>query len=391
MRGQDKIKIGIIASTTGSNSKAGKGMLESAKYMIDRKCGWLEKKGLSIELVSKDDSSDPFSALSKAQELVDEDCIAIIGPTDSLSLSEILKSGVCENIPVFSTIASASFLSKSGADNFFRFTTPDFIRAEILVRYVRRLYPSSIVYVAALEGSEFSYGQQLKKDVINALEKYNIKWTSFDYVGDGSGFKVPANSEPIIACGPSASVVSLARKSRLERVRSQFFVFGSNSNLLDDSLVNTIVVCDLDREDANPIARDEIDHFSAKYSETSDPDLSTMNAISTLCNVLSENSNSIASAELPLKRFQLLNILKSGVHKALLGQISFSESGEMAGYENISVLRVAKQKSKYMFFPVYREERALLQDNGWWKDKIILILTIVGSIASIASLIYIFV
>jgi ABC-type branched-subunit amino acid transport system substrate-binding protein len=391
MKGKEHVKIGIIASTTGQNFKAGKGMLDSARYMIERKYGWLEKKGILVELVVKDDNSDPLTALNRAQELVNEDCIAILGPTDSLSLREILISGICENIPVFSTIASATFLSKLGVDNFFRFTTPDFIRAEILVRYVRRLYPLVPVFIGALEGTEHSYGQQLKKDVINALEKYNMKWTSFDFVNDGSGFKSPVSNEPVIACGPSASIKVLASQMRIEKVRSQFFAFGSNSNLLDESLVNAIVVCDLDREDANPIARDEIDHFSAKYAETSDPDLSTMNAISTLCNVLAENSESITSAELPLKRFQLLNLLKSGVHKALLGQISFSESGEMAGYENISVLKVSKFKSKYMFCPVEREERPLLQENDWWKNKVIQAIGIIGSTCSIISLIVWFV
>lgn len=384
---QKEIKIGIITSITGCNSKAGKGMLDSANYMVDRRRGWLEKKGLSIELITKDDNSDSICSLSKAQELVNEDCVAILGPTDCSSLYEILKSGICENIPVFSTLASASFLSRNGAANFFRFTTPDFIRAEILVRYVRRLYPSSLVFVGSMAGAEFSYGQQLKKDVISALEKYNMKWSSFDYVNDGSGFKMPAKNEPIIACGPSASVVSLAISLRKKRIKSQFFTFGSNTNLLNDSLVNTIVVCDLDREDANPIARDEMDHFSAKYSETSDPDLSTMNAIYTLCNVLADNSNAIASPELPLKRFQLLNILKSGAHKALLGQISFSDNGEMAGHENISVLRVDKQKNKYTFSQVEREERALLHDHGWWKNITAQAIGIIGSIASIVALI----
>ena len=391
MSGNKRIKIGIIASLTGRNSKAGKGMLDSASYMIEKKCGKLEKKGISIELVVKDDSSDSSSSVSKAKELVEEDCLAIFGPTDSHTFRKILNSGVCENIPVFSTIASATYLSKLEVENFFRFTTPDFIRAEILVRSVRRLYPNSLVHVGALEGAELSYGQQLKKDVINALEKYNIKWVSFDYDGDGDGgnFKEQSNDEPIIACGPSASIVSLALKVREKYKRSQFFAFGSNTNLLHDSLIHTIVVCDLDREDTNPIARDEIDHFSAQYSENSDPDLSTMNAISTLCNVLAENSKTIASSELPSARFNLLNILKTGAHKALIGQVSFTESGEMAGYENILLMRVAKKKGKYMFSPLDREEKALLQDKRWWKDKAKKVLTIVGSIASIMALMWV--
>lgn len=246
------------------------------------------------------------------------------------------------------------------------------------------------MYVGSQEGSEFAYGQQLRNDVINALEKYKMKWTSFDFGTDHATVGIPNQTDPIVACGTSASVACLARKFREEKIRSQFFAFGSNSNLLEDSLVNTIVVCDLDREDANPIARDEIDHFSAKYSETSDPDLSTMNAVSTLCNVLTHNTETIASSELPQQRFQLLNILKSGAHQALLGQISFSESGEMAGYENISVLKVFKKKRGYMFRPVKREEKPLLQNHNWWKDKALLILTIVGSVASTASLVYIF-
>ncbi|MDO6746527.1 ABC transporter substrate-binding protein [Gilvimarinus sp. 1_MG-2023] len=390
MKKKLQVKIGIIASKSGANAKAGRGMLDSAQYMIDRKAGWLEKKGIFLELVVKDDSSLASTAVEKAKELVAEDCLVIIGPTDSLAMREILESEVCSNIAVFSTISSATFLSNNGHKNFFRFTTPDSIRAEILVRYVKRIYPGSLVYVAAQEGHELSYGQQLKKDVINSLEKYSVKWTHFDFNNDSEPKGMPSENEPTIACGPSASVKELAKIYRDRGIRSQFFAFGSNTNLLDDVLINTIVVCDLDREDVNPIARDEIDHFQAIFRDTADPDLSTMNAVVTFCNVLYENQDSVLVPELPARRYQLLNTLNSGVHKALLGSISFSDTGEMAGYENISVLKVSKLKGKYYFSQIDREEKPLLQDSKWWKNNMVLAISIIGSIASIGSLVYAF-
>jgi hypothetical protein len=274
------------------------------------------------------------------------------------------------------------------ADNFFRFTTPDFVRAEILVRHVRRLYPSQAPFVFTLSGSDKSYGRQLRNDVVEALGKYGMYWTEGEFSHTDMNIDLPTGNEPVILCAPSSAVVAFAKCARQAGVRSQFFVFGSNTNLLHEDLLGSVTVCDLDRDDSNLIAREEIEHFLHDNPDSQDPDLSTMNAITVVCRILEAHADSFASSETPAQRFRLLNELSSSTLEGLFGNISFSDSGEMAGHENISVLSVSRGKCGLLFEPLSRSQKPVLSENRRLKRVALTTLTVVGSVASAVSLAY---
>lgn len=382
-----KVRFGVIASLSGINKKTGKGYIKSAEYVIERRIVEFKKLGYELELVVKDDKNDSRVVEELAIDLLKQDCIAILCPTDTESTYQILKSEKVNDIPLICSFSTASFLSTQGKTNFFRFTTPDSIRAEILVRYVKKLYPGKFVYTYALVDSEYSYSQQLSHNVIESLDKYAIKWARFSFNKELEEIELPEKGSPVVICSPSYFAVKLTKKLRNTGFNNQIFTFGSNSNLLQRKLEGCIIVCDLDREDSNPIAREELDYFNKLYKDQHDPSISTINAMHSILNSLKEISTSEDDIEVPQLRFLLKNHLRSKTSNGLFGPVSFSNEGEMAGHEHISVMRVSINKRKILFLPVNMDEKAYYYKNislGKWP---ILILYILGSIASIVSLI----
>ena len=382
-----KIRFGVIASLSGTNKKIGDGYVKSAEYVIERRLVEFKKLGYDLELIAKDDKNNSNIVEELAIDLVKQDCIAILCPTDTESTFQILKSDKIDNIPLICSFSTATFLSEQGNTNFFRFTTPDSIRAEILVRYVRKLYPDSFVYTYALEDSEYSYSQQLSHNIIESLEKYAIKWVVFSFNREIEEVEYPEKGSPIIICSPSYHAVKLTQTLRKFGFNNQIFTFGSNSNLLQRELEGCIVVCDLDREDSNPIAREELDHFSKIYKDQHDPSISTINAMHSVLNSFKEYLTQTDDIEIPQLRFSFKNHLRSKISKGIFGPVSFSQEGEMAGNEHISVMKVSVINRKIRFMPVNRDEKAYYYKNVSFAKWPIIILSILGSIASIVSLI----
>lgn len=388
----ERLRIGIITSLTGVRSQVGSGHRDSLQFVHNRRHSEFDKLGYELELLIKDDRSDKDSGVELARECLQAGCCAIFGPPDTESMYKILNSTDVCNIPIICTLATASILSHVGSNGLLRVTTPDHVRADMLVRHVRNLYPGKFVYVYTLADSRFSYSQQIKNDVALALEKYVMQWKSEDFDESYSLKSFPDHSSPVIICAPSRYVANLASVLRKNKIRSQVFTFGSNTNLLTASLNNCITVCDLDREDGNPVARDEMEHFSRIYREPTEPSLSTMNGYHLLLNVIKHNIDRLRPlSNITQMRLELLNHMKAKAHEGLLGPISFTQNGEMAGNEHISVLRVVSERGKMFFSKLKRTERPLVYQKTWTTKQILLLLSIVGSVASIVSLIWMWV
>ncbi|MBC3765664.1 hypothetical protein [Neptunicella marina] len=350
-------KIGLIKSS-GDHNKAAEAMFASAQHIVQSRKQQLQNAGIDIELVVLDDFSDASTSCQKAKQLVSQGCLAVIGPTDSHSFHQILLSNEVADVPIFATIASASFLSSLQSQSFFRFTKSDYFRAEKLLLNLSSTYANvQDVLVYSLAGPEFSYGQQLKCDITQAAREHRINVIHHDFSRDNMPAVFPAKNEPAVVCAQSAHVVELATHLRAHKCRSQLYTFGSNSNLLNSLTVNSIVATDLDRDETDSMIGKELTQYFADFPDVQDADTSTMNALCVLCNYLTDNPN-VMQQDIANARQSVINHLRQPKAKRTLnGDITFLENGEMAGDETISLLRVKKRFNRYSFVPLSKKTK----------------------------------
>jgi ABC-type branched-subunit amino acid transport system substrate-binding protein len=391
-----RIKIGIIGGISGPTLKMGIGFRDSILFIFERMRAEMSEAGIEIDAIVKDDIGNPVRSLSVAQECYEDGCVTILGPCDSACMYEILKLKEIQDCPIITPLATATILGKISAPNFFRMTTPDERRSEMLVGYVNHLYPKQCIHVYAFIDTPHSYSQMLKQDVTRALEKLNCQWYAEDFTTTYDVKRIPKKNEPIILCSPSTEAANLVAKFReKEKLRSQIFTFGSNSNLLAKSLINTIVVADLDRLDTNIDIKNEINRFVSSTKSKGDPSLSTLNCAAMIVNLLVRRAQNVVQADGPSIRKLILDDLRSKPQSGILGMFSFTDKGEMIGPEHLSVLKVASRFRGYSFIHVSPREKPHVQspisikqiakDAGWILGIIAAIIAIIGFISHLLT------
>lgn len=352
----NKIKIGVLSPLEGRSAQMGIGLVDSVSFVLERRKGDLNARGIEIELVIKDDQGDPKRSLRLAKEFDSEDVICVIGPCDSSCAYEILDSRECVS-PIISPLATATTLTNLGATNFFRITTPDYVRAETLVRLAAKKYPNKSFWVYSFFDNEKGYSQYLKSDVIKALDKYRCTWHMEEFNANTIPQRVPSRNEPAIFCSPSTEIVRVIPKLKEGGFKSPLFTFGSNSNLLKSELVGTTVVADLDRNDTNEAVREEIERFKTTYDPTDDPSISAMNSITLIINYLISQDDSIIIGNISETRNLLITALKTTHQRGLFGPITFTDTGELIGLEHLSVLQVSSSRGHITFRHLSNRDR----------------------------------
>ena len=347
-----KFRLAVLAPMTGTSSGMGIGFYDSVTFIVGRKSPELIANGLEIELLLRDYKSDPLVALNTAVECAQfNDVIALLGPCDSSCAYEILQNiqNVAPDIPLLTPLATASHLTTHGAKNLFRFTTPDYQRAQRLVQYLCTTYPRVSLYLWTLADHQWGYSQGLKRDVIKELLTMHRPYKEEDFSTTALPNELPENNEPVICCSPSADIVRVARFLRCNGVRSQVFSFGSNTNLLVPELKGAVSVADLDRDDTDVKVTELLSGFQTTYRSDSDPSLATMNCISILTSLLIRRIQDVHDAEISAVRTLILDELRSKPQEGVFRNYSFEPNGEMIGHEQICTLIVRKRRFRYFF------------------------------------------
>ncbi|MDQ3802397.1 MAG: nucleotide-binding protein [Acidobacteriota bacterium] len=354
------LRIGVVTPLSGRSAQMGIGLKDSVQFIFERRKGDLQANDIDLELVVRDDEGNPSRSASLAKQLYEEGVICIIGPCDSLCAYEILTSGICEECPIISPLATATMLTKMGAPNFFRMTAPDNIRAEALVRYAAKKYPDKCFQVYSFFDTPKSYAQQLTIDIRSSLEAHNCYWRIEEFIEGAFPERVPKMVEPALFCSPSAEIVRVIPHLIRKGFKSQVFTLGSNSNLLIPELVGTVVVADLDRQDTNILISEEIERFKRTSDSTGDPCVAAMNCISLLVNFFIDQKETIRSTTVSEIRKTLIAALKTP-QKGLFGSVMFKDNGEMIGSEHISILKIASGREGVTFEHLSKSEKAITE------------------------------
>ena len=140
---QDTIKLGLVAAMSGQSAKSGEAIVRGLSLAIDEinaKGGVLGKK---VELVVRDDESNPAKGVVAARELVQREKVAaLFGGLDTPVSMAIVPFMNQSKVPFMGVWAAGTPITRNGApENYvFRVSAVDEIVDKALVDYAMKKY-----------------------------------------------------------------------------------------------------------------------------------------------------------------------------------------------------------------------------------------------------------
>ena len=135
----EPVKIGLVAALSGQSAKSGEGITRGLTIAIDEinaKGGVLG--GRMLELVRRDDESNPAKGQTAARELIDKEGVVILfGGIDSPVSLAIVPLVNAAKVPFMGVWAAATKITRNGANpNFvFRVSAVDVLVDRALMKY----------------------------------------------------------------------------------------------------------------------------------------------------------------------------------------------------------------------------------------------------------------
>ncbi|HET7886693.1 MAG TPA: ABC transporter substrate-binding protein [Bradyrhizobium sp.] len=142
----EPIKIGLVAALSGPSAKSGEGITRGLQIAIDEingKGGLLG--GRMLELVRRDDESNPAKGQTAARELIDKEGAAILyGGIDSPVSLAIVPLVNSAKVPFMGVWAAATNITRNGANpNYvFRVSAVDVLVDRALIKYAMAKFGS---------------------------------------------------------------------------------------------------------------------------------------------------------------------------------------------------------------------------------------------------------
>src|ERR1043166_4626319 len=140
---QEPIKVGLVAALSGGAAKTGEGIPRGRPVAVDKINAAGGILGRKLELVRRDDESNPSKGQVAARELIDQEKVAVMfGGIDSPVALAIVPIANKEKVPFFSVWAAATPITRNGANpNFvFRVSAVDVLVDNALVQYAAQKY-----------------------------------------------------------------------------------------------------------------------------------------------------------------------------------------------------------------------------------------------------------
>ena len=144
--GAEPVKVGLVAALSGPSAKSGEGITRGLTIAIDEinaRGGVLG--GRMIELVRRDDESNPGKGQTAARELLDkEGCVLLFGGIDSPVSQAIVPLMNAARVPFMGVWAAATNITRNGANpNYvFRVSAVDVLVDRALVKHAMTSFGS---------------------------------------------------------------------------------------------------------------------------------------------------------------------------------------------------------------------------------------------------------
>ena len=177
---QETIKVGLVAAMSGQSAKSGEAITRGLSLAIDEinaKGGLLGKK---VELVSRDDESNPAKGVVAARELVQrEKVVALFGGVDTPVSLAIVPFANQAKVPFMGVWAAGTPITKNGApENYvFRVSAVDEIVDKALVDYSIKKYAAKKPGMILINNP---WGESNEKDLKAALADKKMEYAGVE-------------------------------------------------------------------------------------------------------------------------------------------------------------------------------------------------------------------
>ena len=158
------IKIGVNLELTGGIASYGNATLNGLKLAVDEQNAKGGINGKKIELVVRDNKSDPAESTNSATDLAQKGVCAIIGPDASSNVISELQVSQDNKIPVIAPAATAEAITVDPATKkvrpyAFRACFIDSFQGTVLTEFVKQTMPQVKTAVLYVDGSsDYSKG-----------------------------------------------------------------------------------------------------------------------------------------------------------------------------------------------------------------------------------------
>jgi branched-chain amino acid transport system substrate-binding protein len=172
---QEPIKVGLVAALSGGSAKSGEGITRGLTVAVDEINAAGGILGRKLELVRRDDESNPSKGQVAARELIDQEKVAVMfGGIDSPVALAIVPIANKEKVPFFSVWAAATPITRNGANpNFiFRVSAVDVLVDKALVQYARKTFNAKNLGLALVNNP---WGESNDKGLHAAAAEQGVK------------------------------------------------------------------------------------------------------------------------------------------------------------------------------------------------------------------------
>jgi branched-chain amino acid transport system substrate-binding protein len=220
----EPIKIGLVAALSGQSAKSGEGITRGITIAIDEinaRGGVLG--GRMLELVRRDDESNPAKGQTAARELIDkEGVVAIFGGIDSPVSLAIVPVMNTAKVPFMGVWAAATNITRNGADpNYiFRVSAVDVLVDRALIKHAMTSFGSKTPGLMLVNNG---WGESNLGGLTAAAEAAGIKLAGAEKFDDKDADMTPqlqrlreAGADTVILVGnaaPGAQVVKSLQRS----------------------------------------------------------------------------------------------------------------------------------------------------------------------------------
>ena len=188
---QETLKLGLVAAMSGQSAKSGEAIVRGLSIALDEinaKGGLLGKK---VELVVRDDESNPAKGVVAARELVQrEKVVALFGGLDTPVSMAIVPFANQSKMPFMGVWAAGTPITRNGAaENYvFRVSAVDVLVDKALVAYAVKKYAAKKPGMILINNP---WGESNEAGLKAALAEKNIPYAAIEKFQDADVDVVP--------------------------------------------------------------------------------------------------------------------------------------------------------------------------------------------------------
>ena len=188
---QDTLKLGLVAAMSGQSAKSGEAIVRGLSVALDEinaKGGVLGKK---VELIVRDDESNPAKGVVAARELVQrEKVVGLFGGLDTPVSIAIVPFANQSKVPFMGVWAAGTPITRNGAtENYvFRVSAVDALVDKALLSYAIKKYGVKKPGLILINNP---WGESNEKGLKAALEEKNMSYAGIEKFQDADVDVVP--------------------------------------------------------------------------------------------------------------------------------------------------------------------------------------------------------